>query len=91
MTDPVEIRMTSEQLQFLILLAGRRWLVGPDTDQYQGDLVHISGPELKPLLQAKMVGKRRLSSPRERDDTPYLQVTHRYKILKAGKAAITND
>jgi hypothetical protein len=80
--------LSEMQRQFLHLLCIRP-LVGPDPEVYQGDYVHIDRPSLTDLLKRKMVGRRKLADPRDwNGNAPYLRVTHRYQILKAGKAAI---
>lgn len=81
---------SSTQLAFLSKLA-KNSLVGP-SPEYQGDCQHISGPELNDLIQAKMVGRRKLPHVRDGEvhyeKPPYLKITHRYLILKRGRAAL---
>lgn len=83
--------MSPTQISFLEKLA-KKSLVGPPPE-YQGDCQHISGPELNELIRFKMVGRRKLPRTRDGDlhheKPPYLKITHRYLILKAGRAALT--
>jgi hypothetical protein len=83
--------ITEAQFAFLEKLA-KRTLVGP-SPEYQGDLVHLSGPELNRLIDSKLIGRMKLPQPREgeehRDKPPYLKITHRYFIRKGGRNALS--
>lgn len=89
-----KVNLTETAVSFLAKLdATPRGLLGPPPD-YQGDLIHISGPELNTLLQRKMIGRRALAHPRDgeghKSNPPYLKITHRFKILKAGRALLAS-